>query len=173
MISSLPLFSPFYPQFRIEELGTLMKHFACKGQGSIELVMSLLFFVMMLGTLLSLSLYMYMNHVFLTAAKEGARVAAADSNFGNGNTTQGTTDVQTWVNQFVQSSSGITLNANNVTVSGPNGSQVGSRTMTVTVSYQFNNPVQIRGFIDRLNGGSGTGLDTFNITNTATMRYEE
>lgn len=145
-----------------------------KGQASIELVMSLLMFVAMLGSLLSISMYLYINHIFLTAAKEGARVAAVETDLANGATSaQGVSDVQDWVQDFVSSSTGIQLDPSNIDVSGPDGATVGSRTVTVTVNYEFQNPVQIRTFMNRMTGGSATGLDTFTISNTATMRYEE
>jgi TadE-like protein len=144
------------------------------GQASIELAMSVLMFVTMMGLLIGLSIYLYINHVFLTAAREGARMAAIDTNFANGGTqATGIQDVQTWVINFVQSSSSFQLTNNNISVSGPNGSVIGDRTMTVNVSYQLQNPVQILTFINRLTGGSAEGLDTFTINDTATMRYEE
>jgi hypothetical protein len=143
------------------------------GQASIELVMSLLMFVMMLGSLLSLSMYMYINHSFLTASKEGARTAAVETNLANASTySTGLSNVRTWVKSFVSSSTGIQLADSNITLTGPTGTY-GSRTVAVTVTYNFQNPVQIRTFMNRLGGGSATGLDTFTITNTATMRYEE
>lgn len=143
------------------------------GQTAIELVMSLLLFVAMLGTLLSLSLYLYLNHTFLTAAKEGARTASVETNLADGNTyAAGVANVRSWVKSFISSSSGIQLQDSDITVTGPTGT-FGSRTVTVTVSYAFQNPIQIRTFIDKLSGGSANNLDTFTISNTATMRYEE
>jgi Flp pilus assembly protein TadG len=145
-----------------------------QGQGTVEMVMSMLLFTAMIGALVSLSLYLYINHSFLTAAKEGARVAAADSNFANTATINtGITNVRNWVRTFVSNSTGIQLSNSNINVTGPTGSSTGNRRMTVTITYQFQNPVQIRTFLNRLSGGSATGLDTFTITNTATMRYEE
>jgi len=144
------------------------------GQGSVELLMTLLIFIMMLGTLMSISFYLYLNNAFWTAAKEGARAASVDQNFANTTTVAtGVTDVQTWVINFVQNSIGITIPASDITVTGPTGAVIGSRTMQVTISYQFQNPVAIRTFINKLGGGNTTGLDTFTISSTATMRYEE
>ncbi len=146
---------------------------AAKGQGTIELVMSLLLFVMMLGTILSISTYLYINHIFLTAAKEGARAAAVESNLADAATyADGETNVQDRVVEFVAQSTGIELTPSDVDLTGPTGA-VGDRTVEVSVTYQFQNPVQIRTFINRLGGGSASGLDTFNIGSTATMRYEE
>jgi Flp pilus assembly protein TadG len=143
------------------------------GQASIEFVMSLLLFVSMLGTLLSLSMYLYMHHTFLTAAKVGARTAAADSRLANANTyDDGVANVRSKVKSFVSSSTSVSLDDTDIEVDGPNGAQ-GDRTVTVTVSYDFENPVQIRTFINRLSGGSSEGLDTFTISDNATMRYEE
>jgi uncharacterized protein (UPF0333 family) len=151
----------------------LKKHDKRHGQASIELVMSILFFVMMLGTLLSMSMYMYINHTFLTGAKEGARKAAVESRLANSNTrSQGEATVKAYVRDLVSSSSGIQLANSNITLTGPVGT-VGDRNVTVTITYDFQNPVQVRTFIDRLSGGSQTGLDTFRISNRATMRYEE
>ncbi len=145
------------------------------GQAAIELVMSLLLFVMMVGTLLSLSLYMYVHHSFLTAAKEGARAAAVEASLANAGTRQtGVNNVADTVVDFVSGSTGITLNRNsNVTVTGPTGATVGDRTVTVTVNYAFDNPIQIRTFMNRLSGGSAEDLDKLTISHTATMRYEE
>lgn len=144
-----------------------------KGQASIELVMSLIFFVMMLGTILSLSMYMYVQHTFLTGAKEGARAAAVNTNLANAGTyATGESEVKATVTDFVSSTTNIALDNNDIDIDGPSGA-VGNRTVTITISHQFENPVQIRTFIDRLNGGSAEGLDTFTINGTATMRYEE
>lgn len=145
------------------------------GQASIELVMSLLMFVIMLGTLLSLSMYMYLNHTFLAAAKEGARMGSVETGLaqpsGSASYNTSVQNVKNWVKNF-SNSAGVTLADSNVTLTGPTGT-AGNRTITVTVNYSFDNPIQIRTFINRLSGGSLTGLDTFTITNTATMRYEE
>jgi hypothetical protein len=160
--------------FNLLLLNKIKSNIHQKGQASIELVMSLLLFVAMLGTLLSLSMYMYINHTFLTAAKEGARMAAVEANLANAGTwATGEDNVIEWVQNFVSSSSGIALADDDIALSGPDGGTIGNRTVTVTVSYEFQNPVQIRTFMNRLSGGSASGLDTFTITNTATMRYEE
>jgi hypothetical protein len=150
---------------------------AQKGQAAIELVLSLLLFVMMLGTLMSLSLYLYISHTFLAASKEGARVAAVDSRFLNAGTqAAATANVRTWVKNFVQSSCNMALADSDIQVTPPAG-VVGQRTVTVTVAKQFDNPIQIRTFMDKLsntsNSGSSTNLDRFTISNTATLRYEE
>lgn len=145
------------------------------GQASIELVMSLLMFVMMLGTLLSLSMYMYMHHNFLTAAKEGARAAAAESKLGSQATyDEGVQNVKDRVSEFVGSTTGIDLDpVTDIIVDGPNPTGNGDQTVTVTVTHDFENPIQIRTFMNRLSGGSAEGLDTFTISDNATMRYEE
>lgn len=147
---------------------------ARRGQAAVELMMSMLFFMAMIGMLLSVSVYLYINHTFLTGAKEGARAAAVEVNLANVATyNTGVANVRTWVRNFIRSSTGITMADSGITVTGPTGSTVGNRTVQVRLSYTFQNPVQIRTFLNRLGGGTATGLDTFTITNTATMRYEE
>lgn len=148
------------------------KH-ATQGQAAVEMVMSVLMFVIMLAMVMSLSLYLYVQHTLFTAAREGARIAAVDPSFGNAATTStGTANVQSWVQNFVSSSTGIQLNNSNITVSGPTGA-TGSRNITVTLNYTFQNPVQVLTLLNRLGGGSATGLDTITMSSNATMRYEE
>ncbi len=148
-----------------------------KGQATVELMFSIMMFVSMLGTLIMVSLYLYMSNTLLTAAKEGARVASINQDLAatQGSTTynDGVSAVQSWVQSFMQTSSGIVLPTSDVSVSGPTGT-VGSRTVQVTVSYQFQDPLAIRTFMSELGGhGTSSGLDTYTLTNSATMRYEE
>jgi Flp pilus assembly protein TadG len=143
------------------------------GQATIELVMSFLMFVIMVAALLGVSTYLYVNHSLLTAAKEGARAASLDVNLGNTTTrATGVTAVQNRVITFVRQSTGFTIPANNITVTGPTGT-TGSRIVQVQVQVQFTNPVQIRTFLNRLNGGNTSNLDRVTIRTNASMRYEE
>lgn len=145
-----------------------------RGQGAVETLMSMLVFVMMLGTLVSFSLYLFMNHTLFTAAKEGARMASIESRLATAATqAAGIANVRTWVKNFMSGSSGQQLADANITVTGPTGAVVGSRTVTVQVTYTLNNPVAVRGFMAALGGQSATGLDRFNLVSQATMRYEE
>lgn len=160
---------------RILEIATLRKkaNRAHKGQAAVEMVMSVLMFVIMLAMVMSISLYLYVQHTLLTAAREGARIAAVDPNFGSAGTTSvGTANVQAWVRNFVSSGTGIALANNNITVAGPTGA-AGSRNITVTLNYTFQNPVQVLTLLNRLGGGAATGLDTITMSSNATMRYEE
>lgn len=146
---------------------------AHKGQAAVEMVMSILMFVIMLAMIMSMSLYLYVQHTLLTAAREGARIAAVDPNFGNaGTTSTGTSNVQAWVQNFVNSSTGIQLNNNDIVVNGPTG-VAGSRNIAVSINYTFQNPIQVLTLLNRLGGGSATGLDTITMSSNATMRYEE
>lgn len=134
--------------------------------------MSLLLFVAMTGIMISSSAYLYVNQLFLAAAREGARAAATDTRLAGAAAATATSEIKTRVKNFVSQTSGIQLQDNNITLTGPTGS-TGNRTVSLNINYQFTSPIRIGTYINRLNGGSTSASDTFTINSTATMRYEE
>lgn len=149
-----------------------------KGQATVELVMSILFFVAMLCIILGLSLYLYVQHIFISAAKEGVRVAAIQRSFATDPASAaGLANVRNRVRGLIPGSTTLILRDQDIQVSGPNPANdpnaVGNRTITVTLNGNFRNPIQIRNFLNTLGGGSSGPPETITITSRATMRYEE
>lgn len=142
------------------------------GQAVVELCFSIIMFTIMLAMIATLCLYLYMQNSVITAAREGARVAASDINFQSSSTSStAITNVQNHVISFFQQTTGQTLGSGNISVTGPSGSTTGYRNMVVTVTYTLTNPINISGFMQAL--GAGPGLGSFNLSATATTRYEE
>lgn len=150
-----------------------------KGQAIVELVVNVIVFAIMIALTAGLSSYLYLEHLILTAAREGARAAALDGDFALGNTATATTNVQTVVKDFMRNTAGQVLNdANseiNVTAPDPAGVK-GDRTVGVEVIYEVANPVAIADFIAQYGSGAADAnapLSTFRMEGSAMMRYEE
>ena len=145
-----------------------------KGQAVIELTVSIIMFVLMIALTFSISTYLYVQHAIISAAREGARQAALNTDIGDTSTqSAGQQTVEDYVVSNVQSLTGLTMETQNVTVTPPaSNGQVGDRTVTVQINYTMQNPLPVAAFLQAL-GASGEGLDTIPVASTATMRYEE
>jgi Flp pilus assembly protein TadG len=145
----------------------------CRGQGTVEMVGGIVVFTVMMAGLISFSLFLYMNHAFLTAVREGARYAATDSRMGTAGTVAAAqTAVKNRVIQIIQASTGLTVAAADITVSAPTGATIGQRNVTVSVQYDYDAPFQLGTLISALGGGA-SDLDSYPIQAQTVMRYEE
>jgi Flp pilus assembly protein TadG len=147
-----------------------------KGQAIIELTFTFISFVLMLGFMVAISLYLYIHHTVLTAAKEGARFASIESQLGAPATyAAGVTAVQNRVKTFLLTSANINIvnPTGIIMVNAPSGATVGNRTVTVQVNYGFKNPIQMLKIFNQLGGGAPLADEIVSINHTVTMRYEE
>lgn len=149
---------------------------AQKGQAVIESIASILLFVMMLGLVMAISVYLYFQQALVTAAREGARQAALNADLGEVATEgSGVADVKDYVRQQIAQTTGQDVAASDITVWAPSDSAdqtPGNRTVTVRIDWELQNPVGVGNFISAL-GGDGAPYATIPVTAQATMRYED
>ena len=159
----------------------MAKRAKSKGQAVIELTLSTIMFTILVTLVASVSIYLYVQHSVVSAAREGVRVASTDPNFeSGGNQAQGITDVKNRVKDFMASATGQTLDDSNseIDVTPPDATDPqGQRTVQVQVTYTMQNPIPIADFIAAV-GSSGSAdsnnpLKEIPVTATATMRFEE
>lgn len=145
-----------------------------KGQGVIEIIASLLIFVIMICVMLSISLFLYVQHATVSAVREGARFAALNPEIGDPATqADGIDAVQDYLINASQQLAGMQIQPAEITVTPPDpGQPQGSRTVRVEVRYDMQNPIPIDGFMHAF-GTTGDKFTHMPIYATATMRYEE
>ncbi|MCA9788601.1 MAG: hypothetical protein KC476_08060 [Cyanobacteria bacterium HKST-UBA06] len=145
-----------------------------RGQASVDLVGSLIMFTVMMGFLASMSVFLYINNVFTTAASMGARTAAVEGALADAGTfSQGESAVKQVVKDFVGNSTGITLEDSDISVSMPTGT-FGERTVTVQIVEVMESPVKVMTLLNNMREeGSSGHEDEFTISASATMHYEE
>jgi Flp pilus assembly protein TadG len=147
-----------------------------KGQAVIELTVSIVIFAIMLCIISSLSMYLYVQHAVVSAAREGARYAAVSQDFENGDDADGITAVKGEVIDFFDATTGQTLELDDITVTPPQDPDdvpVGQRTVTVTVEYDMTNPIPIGDFLEDLGVSDASSLKEIPVAASATMRFEE
>jgi hypothetical protein len=148
------------------------RRFVQSGQGIIEIMATLIIFTILLGLTANTSVYLYLAHTFISAARYGARVAAIDPTM----TTQTSTaqgNVVSKVQAYLTSTTGLTVATNNIQVTAPDAAgTVGSRTVTVVINYDLPLPLNVAAVVQAF-GGSGAGLSSIPIHTSAMMHYEE
>ncbi len=149
----------------------VVKRAHAKGQAIIEMIFSVIMFTLMLVSIASISAYLYVQHTMVTAAREGARIASLNTDLGSG--MGGEAEVQEHVIELVQSTSGITLSADDIDVTPPDpGGAVGERSVTVEIDYAMPNPLPLEAMLSGF-AHREFGLDNIPVRASATMRYEE
>jgi hypothetical protein len=145
-----------------------------KGQGVLELIPTLILFCLMLAMLTSVCLYLYLQNVTITVARESARFASLNAELGTASTeANGRSAVQTKTTQMVYKSIGQTVDPSNVEVSAPTGS-FGERIVSVRVNLDIPNPVVVPDLSAEFNGEPGKRLfETIPLTAEASAHYEE
>lgn len=152
------------------------KGIARKGQAIVELCGNVIIFTIMVALMTTLSSVLYMQHILVTAAREGARAASLSEDFANDDDAAGIAAVQQRVKDMILQTAGQTLDGSNSTidVTPPDAADpYGSRTVTVDITYTMENPIPIAGFIEGLSGGDYSALQSLPMNATATMRFEE
>lgn len=147
---------------------------AHKGQAIIESTVSIILFAMLIALVMTVTLYLYIQQAMVTAAREGARMASLNADMAT-DEAAGTTTVKEYVKNEIAALTGQTATDDDITVLGPSSSAnqtAGERTVTVSINYTMDNPVNIAGFINAL-GGDGSAFDNIPVQSSATMRYEE
>jgi len=149
---------------------------AARGTAVIESIASIVIFTMMLGFVMSITCYLYFQQALVTAAREGARQAALNSDIGDPSSEgSGVSSIETYVENEILALTGQPANGGNVIVTPPSQSSSqtpGQRTVEVEINWQMQNPVGIYNMIDAL-GGDGEPFRTIPVNARATMRYEE
>lgn len=145
-----------------------------KGQGVIEIIGSLIIFTIMLSLMMSVSVYLYIQHAMVSVAREGTRSASLNTKLGETATSNaGISETRTFVKNSALQIAGSTLTDGEITVTPPSPTgTLGQRTVTVTINHTMNNPVNIAGFLEAL-GADGEEFRHIPVSATATMRYEE
>ncbi len=145
-----------------------------KGQAIIEMIFSIIMFAIMLSSVTAMSAYLYVQHATITAAREGARIAALNSDLGSAaNVGVGEAAVEDFVIDMMASASGITISSADVTVTAPDAlDPVGDRSVQIDIDYELTNPIPVGSILTALTGNS-YGFDTIPIHSEATMHYEE
>jgi Flp pilus assembly protein TadG len=149
------------------------RRFASKrGQVLIELLISIVFFVMMVAMVTSISVYLFVQHGLVSAAREGARIGSLDPNIGGNNVSAGQQAVRQAVQNFAQQTMGQVIPNGNITVTPPSATApTGSRSVRVMINYQMTNPIPIGQFLEGM--GVENELSTIPVRASATMHYEE
>jgi Flp pilus assembly protein TadG len=164
----------FKPQRIIEPMKRFLKQ-KRSGQAIVEMCFSLIMFAIMISLISTLCVFLYVQSNLITAAREGARVAASDPNFkAAGTVATGITNVKNRVTSYFTQTTAQTIPNGNITVTGPTGA-VGYRNMLVQVNFTLNNPIPIGSFLAAL-GVDPTVTDkisTISMTSSASTRYEE
>lgn len=148
--------------------------FKSKGQAMIEIIASLLMFVLMICLMLSVSLFLYVQHAAVTAVREGTRFAALNQDIGQASTQiAGVDEVKAYLINATEQLSGVTIGLDDIDVTPPDpGAPQGTRTVRIDAHFMMNNPVPVGSLLQGL-GAEGDSLNSFPIYATATMRYEE
>jgi Flp pilus assembly protein TadG len=167
-------------------IDSAMRRTTKKGQAVIELILSIVMFAIMFTLIATISVYLYMEHALVSAVREAARTGAKDQNYASGATSTGNTNVTNALTNYMSSTTGQTLTTGSggntqVGITPPDfvGQAYGSRTISVSVTYNITNPIQIADFLEALPGGGGAGSGTWDriryipVKAAATMRYEE
>ncbi|MCA9842699.1 MAG: hypothetical protein KC475_11330 [Cyanobacteria bacterium HKST-UBA03] len=131
-------------------------------------------FTVMMGFLASMSVFLYINNVFTTAASMGARTAAVENTLADAGTfSQGEAAVKQVVKDFVGNATGIQLTDSDIAVTAPTGT-FGERTVTVSIVEVIESPVKVMTMLNNMREqGSSGDEDEFTISAVATMHYEE
>lgn len=146
---------------------------SASGQVVIESIASILIFTIILAVIMTITMWLYLQQALVTSAREGARQASLNASLGSVATqSAGVSTVQTYVQNTVRSLTGQTINASQITVTGPTGTTPGQRTVAVTLSMNLKNPLGIAGLFNAL-GTSGNSFDNIPMSASATLRYEE
>lgn len=142
------------------------------GQGTIEFLASLVFFCLLLVGFSSLSAYIYLEHGLVTAAREGARLAALSDGLSGSDVAGATGDVQQRVIAVMQASTGQILDAADITVIPPDSADpYGERMVRVRIDASMESPLSV-GTIFQGFGATHSNW-TLPLVAQATMRYEE
>jgi hypothetical protein len=148
------------------------------GQVVIELIASLLVFVIMIALTISISVYLYFQHALVTAAREGARQAALSTELGTESTEDsGIVTVKEAIKKQILQTTGQPFSDEvaTITVRPPSQSvsqTAGERDVAITINWALKNPVAVSGFLTAL-GADGSAFSNIPIYAIATMRYEE
>jgi hypothetical protein len=144
---------------------------AKRGQALIESTISIILFTMLLATMVSFCVYLYMQQAIVTVAREGARQASLTDDLANN-----TDSVEQYVKDEVRSLTGQNFDngTGSIMVDGPlpSTSNPNINVVTVSIDYSIPNPIPIGSFMTAL-GGDGTAFNSIPVAASATMRYED
>jgi hypothetical protein len=143
-----------------------------RGQGILESVFGMVMFVSMIALTCTICMMLFLQNALVGAARQGARVASINPDYGAGNTSTANTAVKSVVKTFMAQTAGQTLTDNQVTITAPTGT-IGQRNVTVRINYSLTNPVPIAGFLSGLGATGTSSLATIPLVAQASMRYED
>jgi hypothetical protein len=141
-----------------------------RGQAAVEIIPVIFLFVCMLTGLVGISIYLYLQHALITAAREGARIGALDPDLGGVSQQAGIERIRERVQEIMAGSTGQNVPDSDIAVTPPDPTAAtGDRQVRVVIDYRMPNPLQISKTLT----GDDSGDATINLHASATMRYEE
>ncbi len=144
------------------------------GQGIIELIVGILMFTLLIALVVNVSTYLYVQHTMVTAAREGARVAALNEEIGDPDSASaGVEAVRDHITGMVVDTTGISLDEENITITPPNPADpIGERSVSVEIDMTFEHVLPASEFAAALSQASATGGSSL-LHAEASMHYEE
>jgi hypothetical protein len=143
------------------------------GQATIELIMSLIFFCLMLVSFSSISAYIYLEHGLVSAVREGARWASLNNDLAGEDEAGAIAEIRGRVIAMMRATTGQVLPNQAITVTPPSAAGAfGERTVTVRVRTDIATPFNVGSMFAGLNAENVPAL-TVPLAAATTMRYEE
>jgi hypothetical protein len=145
-----------------------------KGQGSLELIPSLIMICLLMAAIAGLCVMLYLQNIAITVAREGARFASVNPELGMPATqAAGRTAVQSKISQMLNDAIGITPTSVDIGIDNPNGTY-GERMVKVRLNLAIPNPVVIPDLSQGFTSDSGGRLlATIPLSAEAAAHYEE
>ena len=145
-----------------------------KGQGTLELIPSLIMICLLMAALAGLCVMLYLQNIAITVAREGARFASVNPELGTPSTqAAGRAAVQAKISEMLDDAIGIEPESVDVGIDNPSGSY-GERLVKVRLNLAIPNPVVIPDLKDGFTeGGGGRLMATIPLSAEAAAHYEE
>lgn len=144
-------------------------------QGAFELIAGTVVFALLTTMIASLSIYLYVAHSAVTAAREGVRLAALSADIAESATfAAAEADVVARVQEVMRNSTGQELADADIEVVAPGAAEPeGQRSVTVRIDYNLATPLNAGGVLQAFGASGGSVGLTLPVRAEATMRYEE
>lgn len=153
------------------------------GQGMLEIIAGLILFVLLTLATLFVSMYLYVQHAVVTAAREGARIASLSEEIGNpSSVSAGVAAVKSHVIDFMRSTTGIDMSESDISVEPPSAAEAtGERTVQVEINYMLGEVLPMSDLFANFSSSSpdgsppdaDSGFSDINVVARAKMHYEE
>lgn len=147
---------------------------AHKGQAVLESIAGIIIFVVMMALMANVSVYLYMQNALTTAAREGARKAAMSTGLSGSDLAGATAAIKDHVQDVFATATGQLIDDANIQIDAPDSQAAqGDRDVQVSVTFEYETPIDISGFVTAFGEEDGASSGTFDMTASAKMHYEE